>query len=132
MSDQIWVAIIATIGVIAVPTINHTLQLRKSRQAGVTSADVQAQPAAPAPATPADSWRELVQSLQERLDKLDERLERVETDLKIERDMRWLAIQHLRRLYSWIADHMPGHQPPPPPADLAPYIVLPGKDTDQP
>lgn len=126
MSDQIWVAVISTIGVLGVPIIIHTVQLRKSRQVGVKSEDVQAQPAA-APA-PGDGWDRLVRSLEARVVKLEQGQEKLEQELSLERDLRWLAIQYIRRLHSWIAAHMPSGEPPPPPADLAPYIILPGRD----
>ena len=127
MSDEIWVAVIATVGVIAVPTINHLAQLRKSRQAGVTSEDVRAHPPDASP-DPGESWERLVHRLEKRIERLDKRVEKVEAEVKVERDLRWLAIQHIRALYAWITQHIPGVDPPAVPDDLAPYIIVPRKD----
>ena len=119
---------ITTLGLIAVAIIRQGGQARDSKREGVDGDAVPTAPPATPPPDSAASWERLVQRLEDRITRLDERIEKVEEEIKVERDLRWLAIQHLRRLYSWIAEHLPGHAPPEPPPELAPYIIIPGKD----
>ena len=59
-----------------------------------------------------------------------ERIDRIERQIKVERDMKWVAVQHIRALYAWITQHIPGVEPPAAPDDLAPYVIIPRKDPD--
>lgn len=118
---------ITTVGLIAVAIIRQGGQARESKRAGVEGDDVQAGAPA-APPDPGQSWERLVQRLEARITRLDERIERVEEEIKVERDLRWLAIQHIRQLYAWITKHIPGVDPPPVPDELTPYIVIPRRE----
>lgn len=118
---------ITTLGLIAVAIIRQSGQARESKRAGVESKDVHAQAAA-VPPDPSEGWERLVQRLEARVSRLDDRIEKVEEEIKVERDLRWLAIQHIRQLYAWITKHIPGVDPPPVPDELTPYIVIPRRE----
>ena len=82
--------------------------------------------------TAIDGFRSLVESLRSEVDRLKAdrvedraRIDRIEQQISVERDLRWLAVQHLRTLYAWIAQHVPGVPPPAPPDALAEHIVYP-------
>lgn len=86
-----------------------------------------------------DGFRELTDDLREEISRLREsrdadaqaneaRFKRIEAEIAVERDLKWTAIQHIRSLYSWIAQHLPGSDPPPPPDALSSHITYPRKD----
>lgn len=88
-------------------------------------------------------FQEVIDSLQEEVRRLKEsrkedreqarrereedqaRLSRVENQIAVERDLKWLSIQHIRSLYAWIALHLPGSAPPQVPDALAEHVVYP-------
>lgn len=79
-------------------------------------------------------FQALAESLRAEIDRLKtaraedrERLDRIEQQIAVERDLRWTAIQHIRALYAWITQHMPGADPPAVPEDLAPHIIIASK-----
>lgn len=72
-----------------------------------------------------DTLREEVDRLKEDRAEDRERIDRVERQIKIERDTKWIAIQHIRALYSWITQHIPGVDPPVVPDELATHIIIP-------
>lgn len=120
---------ITTLGVIVGVAIRQWVQLRISKREGVDSEDVQAQPPA-VPPDPVEGWERLVERLEARTTRLEQRLGEVEEEIKVERGLRWSAIHYIRRLHDWIAQYMPGHAPPPVPDELAPYLIIPRKDSD--
>lgn len=93
---------------------------------GVREADAQQT------STAIDGFRSLVESLRSEVDRLKQdreqdkaRIDRIEQQITVERDLKWLAIQHIRALNTWIAHHLPGAAPPAPPDALAEHIVYP-------
>lgn len=82
--------------------------------------------------TAIDGFRSLVESLRSEVDRLKQdreqdraRIDRIEHQITVERDLKWLAIQHIRALHAWIAHHLPGVAPPAPPDALADHIIYP-------
>lgn len=82
--------------------------------------------------TAIDGFRSLVESLRSEVDRLKAdrvedraRIDRIEQQITVERDLKWLAIQHIRSLHAWIAHHLPGAAPPAPPDALADHITYP-------
>lgn len=74
----------------------------------------------------------VIDTLREEVDRLKRdrladsaRIERIEAQIAVERDLKWLGIQHIRALYSWITQHMPGAIPPPVPDALAEHVIYP-------
>lgn len=83
-------------------------------------------------------FQALAESLRAEIERLkagraedQERMDRIEKEIDHERDLRWVAVQHIRALYAWITQHMPGADPPAVPEELAPHIILTRKK-DQP
>lgn len=124
MTPEIVVAIIVALsgggGVVA------AWRAWQDHRKGVREADAQQT------TTAIDGFRSLVESLRVEVDRLKEarkedqaRIDRIEQQITVERDLRWLAVQHLRTLYAWITQHMPGSIPPAPPDALAEHIVYP-------
>lgn len=79
-----------------------------------------------------DGFRSVIGTLREEVDRLKQdreqdraRIDRVERQIAVERDLKWLSIQHIRSLYAWIAQHMPGAAPPPVPDPLTEHITYP-------
>lgn len=64
----------------------------------------------------------------EKVDQSDARIERIETEIEVERSLKWAAIQHIRTLYSWIARQGFGAGVPDLPEELAPHVAVPGKE----
>lgn len=60
------------------------------------------------------------------------RLSRVEKQITVERDLKWLSIQHIRSLYAWIALHLPGSAPPAVPDALAAHVGYPSSPLSEP
>lgn len=95
-------------------------------------------------------FQEVIDSLQEEVQRLKEarkddreqarrdreedraRLSRVEQQIAVERDLKWLSIQHIRSLYAWIAHHLPGVAPPAVPDALAEHITYPASPPSAP
>ncbi|UEJ84024.1 hypothetical protein Bra3105_06845 [Brachybacterium halotolerans subsp. kimchii] len=83
-------------------------------------------------------FQALAESLRAEIERLkagraedQERMDRIEKEIDRERDLRWVAVQHIRALYAWITQHMPGADPPAVPDALAPHIIITTKK-DQP
>lgn len=102
-----------------------------SHQKGVRDADVAKDQNA------IQGFRELTESLRSEVDRLkaareadSARIDRIEQEISQERTAKWSAIQHIRVLYAWIMQHIPGLDPPTVPDDLAPYVIIPRKDHD--
>lgn len=79
-----------------------------------------------------EGFRSVIGTLREEVDRLKQdraedraRIDRVERQIAVERDLKWLSIQHIRSLYAWITQHMPGAAPPPPPDALTEHIAYP-------
>ena len=95
-------------------------------------------------------FQEVIDSLQEEILRLKEsrrddreqafrereedraRLTRVEKQITVERDLKWLSIQHIRSLYAWIALHLPGSAPPAVPDALSEHIIYPASPPSAP
>lgn len=82
-------------------------------------------------------FRELTESLRGEVQRLRadreedrSRIDRIEQQIKVERDTKWIAIQHIRSLYAWITQHIAGIDPPSVPDELAPHVIIPRKDPD--
>jgi hypothetical protein len=60
----------------------------------------------------------LVEPLQKQITDLTTRMGAVETENNLTKTKLQLAIEHIRALRSWIANHIPDKQPPPPPLGL--------------
>lgn len=76
-------------------------------------------------------FKSVIDTLREEVDRLKQdreqdraRIDRVERQIKVERDTKWIAIQHIRALYSWITQHIPGVDPPTVPDELAPHVII--------
>lgn len=102
-----------------------------SRKKGIRDADVAEE------STAVQGLKELTAELRAELNRLKEdrkgdlaRIERIEKEIEVEKDLRWLAISHIRDMYTWISNHLPGVAVIPVPSALAPYIHVPRKDTD--
>lgn len=122
MTPEIVVAIIVALsgggGVVA------AWRAWQDHRKGVKEADAQQA------VTAIDGFRSLVESLRAEVDRLKAdrvedraRIDRIEQQITVERDLRWLAVQHLRTLYALITQHMPGMAPPAPPDALAEHIA---------
>lgn len=125
-SEAIVAALVALFGG---GTIAAVVQGVVSHKKGVRDADVARDQ------TAIQGFKDLAESLRTEVDRLKEaresdsaRIDRIEQQIAVERDMKWLGIQHIRALYAWIAQHMPGSTPPPPPEGLADHITIPRKD----
>lgn len=125
-------AIVAGLGVLfGGGTIAAIVQAVVSHKKGIRDADVARDQTAIA------GFKDLAESLRTEVDRLKEaresdsaRIDRIEQQIAVERDMKWLGIQHIRALYAWITQHMPGSTPPPPPEGLADHITIPRKDPE--
>lgn len=100
-----------------------------SRRKGIRDADVAEESVA------VQGLKELTAELRTELNRLKEdrkgdlaRIERIEKEIEVERDLRWLAISHIRDMYAWISEHLPGVAVIPVPSALAPYIHVSRKD----
>lgn len=112
-------------------TIAAVVQGVVSHRKGVRDADVAKDQTAIA------GFRDLAEELRREIDRLkaarkedSERIDRIEQQIKVERDTKWIAVQHIRSLYAWITQHIPGVDPPAVPEELAPHVIIPSrKDT---
>lgn len=127
-SEAIVTALVALFGG---GTIAAVVQGFVSHKKGIRDADVAKDQTAIA------GFRDLAEELRREIDRLkaarkedSERIDRIERQIKVERDMKWVAVQHIRALYAWITQHIPGVEPPAVPDDLAPYVIIPRKDPD--
>lgn len=100
-----------------------------SRKKGIRDADVAEESVA------VQGLKELTAELRTELNRLKEdrkgdlaRIERIEKEIEVEKDLRWLAISHIRDMYAWISEHLPGAAVIPVPSALSPYIHVPRKD----
>lgn len=125
-SDAIVTVIVAIFGG---GTVAAVIQGVVSHRKGVRDADVARDQ------TAMQGFKDLAESLRSEVDRLkadrardSERIDRIEREIEIERTLKWQAIQHMRALYSWIATHMPGTDPPEPPPELADYIIFSRRD----
>ena len=103
-----------------------------SRRKGIRDADVAEE------SVTVQGLKDLVTEMRAELTRLKEyrqddlaRIERIEKEIEVEKDLRWLAISHIRDLYSWIRKHLPSADPIPVPDALAPYVHVPRKDTEK-
>lgn len=102
------------------------MQARTSKQLGVAQNDNERE------STTVTGFRDLVEALTAEVQRLREdrdedaqRISRIEQEMTRERDLRWSAIQHIRRLYAWIGFYVSEPAPPPVPEDLAAHVNLP-------
>lgn len=113
-------------------TIAAIVQAVVSHKKGVRDADVARDQTAIA------GFKDLAEELRKEVDRLKQareedraRLDRIEEQIKTERNTKWAAIQHIRNLYAWIAQHIRDVDPPPVPHDLAAHVIIPSrKDHD--
>ncbi|GAB4094902.1 hypothetical protein GCM10028787_03770 [Brachybacterium horti] len=100
-----------------------------SRRKGVRDADVAEE------STAMQGLKELTAELRAELNRLKDdrekdlaRIEKIEKEISVERDLRWLAISHIRDMYAWISEHVPGITVIPVPSTLSPYVHVSRKD----
>lgn len=125
-------AIVAGLGMLfGGGTIAAIVQAVVSHKKGIRDADVASDQIAIA------GFKDLAEELRKEVDRLKqareedaERIDRIEEQIEVERDAKWAAVVYIRRLHDWIAQHMPGSTPPPPPEGLADHITIPRKDPE--
>ncbi|WP_193118433.1 hypothetical protein [Brachybacterium tyrofermentans] len=137
MSDTaaVLVALLGTIGTIGAGAFTAVVQMRKSRRAGVKEKHVQE---AATQADPLVGFDRLTEHLASEVSRLQDaessqklRAEKLGREVETERTLRWKAIQLARLLYAWIAQQLPGSDPPSVPGELAPYLTIPRKDPNE-
>lgn len=120
-------AIVAGLGVLfGGGTIAAVVQAIVSHKKGIRDTDVARDQTAVA------GFKDLAEELRREIDRLkaarkedSERIDRIEEQIKVERDLKWAAIQYIRSLHVWITQHTNGVDPPPVPDDLAQHITIP-------
>jgi hypothetical protein len=105
------------------------IQARHSHRVGVRQRHIESEQNA------LSGFRDLALSLREEIGRLRveaaedrARIDAIEAEIAAERDLRRSAIRHIRHLYAWIAEHLPGVRPPRVPAELAELVRLENDD----
>lgn len=138
-SIPFWAAVATGVLGIGAIVVKEVLQMVRSKVEGVQNADVRSAPEDSEPEqvdlSVVSNLTQVIQSMEtqisrlsDKVDKSDARIEKIETEIEVERSLKWTAIQHIRNLYAWIARQMPGADVPDVPEDLAPHVVVPGKN----
>lgn len=137
MSDTAAIVIqtLATIGLIGSGAVAAVVQMRKSRRAGVNDDHVREQAQQP---DPTGGFDRLTEHMASEIDRLQHektaatrRIDELHGEVEAERTLRWKTIQLARLLYAWIAQQLPGSNPPSVPQELAPYLTIPRKDPNE-
>lgn len=120
----------ALVALFGAGTLGAIAQAIASHKKGVRDADVAKDQTAIA------GFRDLAEELRREIDRLksarkedSERIDRIEEQIKVERDIKWVAITYIRHLHVWIAQHIPGVDPPAVPDELSPHVHIPRKDS---
>lgn len=134
----IWVAVATGVLAIGSIIVKEALQMVRSKVEGVKNDDVRPEDGKSADGVDLSVVSNLTQVIQSmetqisrlsaKVDKSDARLEKIEAEIEVERSLKWVAIQHLRTLYAWIARQGFGADVPDVPEELAPHVVVPGKE----
>lgn len=116
-------AVITVVGVIGAAAVKDVVQMFRSRRAGVTNPDAQAQaPEVKREPNLSDGWERLIRKMERRSARLEKRLDRMEE---------WNAEQgdHIDVLENHI---WTGRPPPPPPRPrYIPYAPSPSEEDDE-